>query len=132
MFNGSLGRLELEVVESQYRVPSDADNEMGGLIHGTNALPNAGGVRVTLQKLWEQPQQLPVKVDHGSHGGGDSRMLSVLFGPVPGEQADTGDASKQGANERDGAMALAVGLLANESFKSGKFVDVQSLGLPLV
>jgi len=126
MFNGSHGRLELEVVESQYRIPRNTD----GLIHGPTALPNAGEVSVILHKLWEKPQKLPVQIDHAGHGGGDARMLSVLFGPVPGEKVDTGDASKQGATEWDGTMALAVGLLANESFKTGKFVDFKSLNLP--
>ena len=58
-------------------------------------------------------------------------MLNVLFGPLEGEAADTGDAAKQGATERDGAMALVVGLLANESFKSDKFMYVKDLNLPL-
>lgn len=130
MFNGSLGRLELNVVESQYRLPAN-DEGMEGLIHGNAALPNPGDATVTLHKLWQKPEVLPVKYEHAGHGGGDARMLSVLFGPEPGKEAETGDASKQGANERDGAMALAVGLLANESFKTGKFVDVKSLNLPL-
>ncbi|KAJ8515636.1 hypothetical protein ONZ45_g6981 [Pleurotus djamor] len=119
-FNGSHGRLELEVVESQYRLPVDV-SKMDGLIHGTEALPHSGGVRVTLQNLWDRPTDLPVKVDHGSHGGGDKRMLSVLFGPLPGQEAEKGDAAKQGATERDGALALAVGLLANKSFLNGQF-----------
>ncbi|KZV90787.1 hypothetical protein EXIGLDRAFT_616449 [Exidia glandulosa HHB12029] len=58
-------------------------------------------------------------------------MLSVLFGPLPGDKAEEGDAAQQGANERDGAMALAVGLLANESFKNGQFMSFKSLNLPL-
>ncbi|KAJ7703004.1 NAD(P)-binding protein [Mycena rosella] len=128
MFNGSLGRLELSVVESQYRVPA-TDDGMEGLIHGTAALPNAGDATVTLHRLWQKPTILPVKYDHAGHGGGDARMLSVLFGPAPGESAETGDASKQSANERDGAMALAVGLAANQSFATGKFVDIKSLGI---
>ncbi|KAG7442027.1 uncharacterized protein BT62DRAFT_982591 [Guyanagaster necrorhizus] len=128
MFNGSEGRLELDgrlesdVVESDYRSPNDGEG-LGRLIHGTNSLPHAGGTT--------KPQQLPVKVDHSAHGRGDIRMLSVLFGAKPGQEVDTGDASKQSANERDGAMALAVGVCANESFKTGKFVDVASLNLPL-
>uniref|UniRef100_D8QAW7 Gfo/Idh/MocA-like oxidoreductase N-terminal domain-containing protein n=1 Tax=Schizophyllum commune (strain H4-8 / FGSC 9210) TaxID=578458 RepID=D8QAW7_SCHCM len=93
---------------------------LGGLIHGTEALPRAGGAT-----------RLPIEVDHSAHGGGDTRMLNVLFGPLEGEAADTGDAAKQGATERDGAMALVVGLLANESFKSDKFMYVKDLNLPL-
>ncbi|KAF8876763.1 oxidoreductase [Infundibulicybe gibba] len=123
MFNGSQGRLELEVVES--------NTEMSGLIHGTQALPHVGDVSITLQKLWGKPEKLPVKVEHGSHGGGDARMLNVLFGPLPGQSEEVGDAAKQGANEKDGAMALAVGLLANESFRTGAFADVKSLQFPL-
>ena len=130
MFNGSQGRLELDVVESQFRLPKDAEG-MGGLIHGTDALPNAGGAKVTLHRLWQKPEEIPVHIDHSAHGGGDIRMLNVLFGPKPGDVADAGDAAKQSANERDGALALAVGLLANESFKTGQFVDVKSLELPL-
>ncbi|KAF7321796.1 putative oxidoreductase YteT [Mycena kentingensis (nom. inval.)] len=128
VFNGSLGRLELKVVESQYRLPTTSAE---GFIHGVSALPNAGDATLMLQRLWEKPEYLPVVYDHAGHGGGDKRMLSVLFGPLPGEAAETGDASKQSANERDGAMALAVGLLANESFKTGKFLSVKDLNLPL-
>ncbi|KAG6831915.1 hypothetical protein H0H87_003413 [Tephrocybe sp. NHM501043] len=127
MFNGSHGRLELEVVESQYRIPSSGE----GIAHGTQPLPHAGGATVTLQRLWEKPEKLPVIYDHAGHGGGDKRMLSTLFGPKPGEAPEAGDASKQGANERDGALALAVGLMANESFKTQKFVELNSLKLPL-
>ncbi|EPQ51785.1 oxidoreductase [Gloeophyllum trabeum ATCC 11539] len=130
MFNGSQGRLELEVVESAYRLAEDPQLT-GGQIHGKAALPNAGGATVKLHKLWQKPVLLPVQVEHGEHGGGDRRMLSVLFGPQPGEEVDTGDASKQGANERDGAMALAVGLMANESFRTNQFVHIKSLALPL-
>ncbi|KAK7441552.1 hypothetical protein VKT23_016545 [Stygiomarasmius scandens] len=129
MFNGSRGRLELNVCESEYRLPSTSDNAMGGLIHGTGSLPNVGPTSVTLHPLWEKPKTLEAEVDHGAHGGGDKRMLSVLFGPREGELVDTGDASKQSANEKDGAKALAVGLAANESFKTGKFVDIEDLGL---
>ncbi|KAF8069956.1 hypothetical protein FPV67DRAFT_1374706, partial [Lyophyllum atratum] len=53
--------------------------------------------------------------------------LNVLFGPTPGREPESGDASKQGATEKDGALALAVGLMANESFKTGEFVQLESL-----
>ncbi|KAJ7647138.1 NAD(P)-binding protein [Roridomyces roridus] len=125
VFNGSQGRLELRVVESQHRVPG------GTMEDGVSAPPVVGDATVTLQRLWEKPETLPVVWSHKGHGGGDERMLNVLFGPRPGEMKETGDASKQGANERDGAMALAVGIMANESFKTGKFVDIKSLNFPL-
>ncbi|KAK0184844.1 NAD(P)-binding protein [Armillaria mellea] len=111
-------RLELDVLESEYRSPSDGEG-LGGLIHGANLLrAHAGGATVTPQRLWEKPQRLPVNVDHSAHGGGDTRMLSVLFGAKSDQEVDAGDGSKHEANERDGATALAVGVRANESFKT--------------
>lgn len=130
VFNGTKGRLQLSVVESTHRTPF-SPSVMGGQIHGTTSAPNPGGVKVTLQRLWEEPVDLPVEVDHAAHGGGDTRMLNVLFGPKEGEAGDQGDAAKQRADERDGTLALAVGLAANLSFKTGRTVSVKDLDLGL-
>jgi hypothetical protein len=131
MFNGSRGRLELEVIESSFRLPFGRDG--AGVIHGNTAQPNAGGAKITLHPLWEQPKdiEIPDTYDHAGHGGGDKRMLSVLFGPTreDGGKVDEGDASKQKAGVGDGTMALAVGLAANESFRTGKFVRIEDLKL---
>lgn len=128
MFNGSKGRLELDVVESAFREPA-GPKITGGMVHGTEALANAGGAKISVHPLWTRPYDVPIKYEHAGHGGGDARMLSVIFGPRPGEQVDTGDAAKQKAGVRDGTMALAVGLAANESFKTHKFVQIADLGL---
>jgi len=131
MFNGSLGRLELEVIESTHRDPA-GKSLFGGFVHGKEEAPNSGGATVKLQRLWEPAHLLDVVVEKGDHGGGDRRMLDVIFGPVDqGSSFNDGDASLQSANERDGALALAIGLMANESFRSGKFVKISDLNLPL-
>ena len=100
-----------------------------GAVHGTSPAPHVGPSRVSLHPLWEPSRDIPIVVEHGSHGGGDTRMLNILFGPRPGEAIETGDASKQAATERDGTLALAVGLAANESFITGKFVKISDLAL---
>lgn len=65
---------------------------------------------------------------HEAHGGGDPRMLDALFGPAdPGAAADTGAAAHRTATERDGALALAVGLAANRCFETGRPVAVRDL-----
>ena len=128
MFNGSHGRLELEIVESQFRLPK-GPQITSGMVHGTEAMANAGGVRISVHPLWARPREIPVEYEHAGHGGGDARMLSVLFGPRPGEEVDKGDAAKQKAGVRDGTNALAVGLAANESFKTGRFVKIADLAL---
>jgi hypothetical protein len=56
-------------------------------------------------------------------------MLSNLFGPRPGETVEIGDATNQAATERDGTMALAVGLAADESLVTGKFAKISDLAL---
>ena len=130
MFNGSKGRLKLEVVESAFRIPSNAQTS-GRTLHGAEELMNAGGAKITLHHLWQPPKNIPIPstYNHAGHGCGDVRMLSVLFGARPGEEVDQGDVAKQKAGVRDGTMALVAGLAANESFKTHQFVKIADLNL---
>jgi hypothetical protein len=70
-------------------------------------------------------------VGHGGHGGGDERMLTALYGAGEGADAapsgDAGDAARQRADERDGALALVVGAAANECFRTGQPVKTADL-----
>ncbi|MCO8306368.1 Gfo/Idh/MocA family protein [Streptomyces sp. RKCA744] len=130
MFNGTRGRLELEVEESAWQPPLLGTDSGRGTLHGDQALANAGGPRLVLRPLWEPPREVELPgYDHAGHGGGDERMLDVLYGPADpaaatGEAAadasDASDASRQRATEEDGALALVTGLAANQSFLSGK------------
>ena len=128
MFNGSAGRLELEVTESRWQPRQDST---AGVIHGEAAMPNAGGATIRVRRLWEPPADMAVASGHGGHGGGDERMLAALYGPVdPGDEPEPGDAARQSANQRDGALALAVGIAANECFLTGQPVRVADLIVP--
>jgi len=60
-------------------------------------------------------------------GGGDDAMLDQIFGPRPGKEGSATAVARLSANEVDGALAMAVGLAANESFKTGKLVHVKDL-----
>lgn len=60
-------------------------------------------------------------------GGGDNAMLDQIFGARPGQSEATTAVSRLSANEVDGALAMAVGLAANESFKTGKLVKIDEL-----
>jgi predicted dehydrogenase len=132
-FNGSAGRLELEVAENRWQPPHHPVESMGGAIAGEIAMANAGGATIRLRRLWEPPADVPVVGDHGGHGGGDERMMTALYGPRrPSEEADSGDAARQGANQRDGAFALAVGVAANECFRTGQSVRISDLVTGLV
>ncbi|WP_328350045.1 Gfo/Idh/MocA family oxidoreductase [Streptomyces sp. NBC_00445] len=128
MFNGSAGRLELEVEESNWQPPVTRIASHTGALHGDTAAEHAGGVRLTLRPLWQPPKEIDVETAHEAHGGGDPRMLAALFGPVrPGDPVTGGVAAARPATERDGALALAVGLAANSCFESGRPVAVRDL-----
>ena len=135
MFNGSAGRLELEVTESAWQPLRGGVESPGGAIHGEVAMANAGGATIRLRKLWERPSEVPVAIDHGGHGGGDERMLTALYGPADsrGEpergsgSAEPGDAARQSASQHDGALALAVGAAANKCFLTGQPVLIADL-----
>ncbi|MFG2796617.1 Gfo/Idh/MocA family oxidoreductase [Streptomyces pseudovenezuelae] len=131
MFNGSGGRLELEVEESRWQEPRTRITSASGALHGDTAADHAGGARLTLRPLWQPPVDVPLVTAHEAHGGGDPRMLDALFGPVDpwagpaGE--DTGAATHPTATERDGALALGVGIAANRCFETGRPVRVRDL-----
>ena len=137
MFNGSAGRLELQVVESRWQPRRTRIDSAGGAIHGEVAMANPGGATITLQRLWE-PASTDVSgaADQGGHGGGDDRMLTALYGAADprgessgasGSEPAPGGAARQSANERDGAFALAVGVAANECFVTGQPVRIADL-----
>lgn len=128
MFNGSAGRLELEVEESRWQPPRGRITSGSGALHGDTAAEQAGGARLTLRPLWRPPVEVPLVTVHEAHGGGDPRMLDALFGPVdPDQPTDTGATAHPTATERDGALALAVGLAANRCFETGRPVRVREL-----
>jgi predicted dehydrogenase len=128
MFNGSAGRLELEVEESRWQPPRIRITSGSGALHGDTAAEHAGGARLTLRPLWRPPVDVRLETAHEAHGGGDPRMLDALFGAVDaGAAADFGAEGHPTATERDGALALSVGLAANRCFETGRPVGVREV-----
>ncbi len=58
----------------------------------------------------------------GGHGGGDPIMLDEIFGGKPFP-----DPFHRAANHIDGARSILTGIAANESFRTGLPVKVDSL-----
>jgi predicted dehydrogenase len=140
-FNGSRGRLELEVVESDRVDPADAGTVKGeaaaaarrldlstqesAALHGAAAAAEQGSLRLAVRRFWEAPREVEVPgYTRAGHGGADTRMTDALFGP------DEPDPLGREAGARDGTRALLTGLAANESFRTGQPVRVPEL-LPL-
>jgi predicted dehydrogenase len=125
-FNGSQGRLELDVVENSFVEAAGANRVAGRALHGAEA-PPAGWSRLTLRRHWEKPVELDLPDAGGAgHGGGDERMLADIFG---GDQPGA-DPLGRAATHRDGALSLLTGLAANRSFETGLPVRADEI-LPL-
>jgi predicted dehydrogenase len=128
MFNGSRGRLELEVVENNLVSPHAADQVKGAALHGAEAATEDGWATLTVRQFWQQPRQVPVPgyTRHG-HGGADALMTARLFGADDAARAGAPDPLGRAATARDGALALLTGLAANRSFVTGQPVRVAEL-----
>ncbi|MBB2944168.1 putative dehydrogenase [Actinoplanes lutulentus] len=121
MVNGSKGRLELEVVESDHVAPSAAGAVKGE--PGAAATAERGSARLLVRPYWAPPREVTVEgYSRGGHGGADVRMLDDLL-----SFEDRQDPLGRGATEKDGARALLTGLAANESLRTGTAVRVKDV-----
>jgi predicted dehydrogenase len=132
MFNGSRGRLELEVVESDHVAPAAAGGVKGASLHGAEAAAEHGWVRLRVCPYWRPPRDIDVPgYTREGHGGADARMTAVLFGGGTagraGQHGTAADPLGRSATERDGALSLLTGLAANESLATGAPVLVADL-----
>jgi predicted dehydrogenase len=145
MVNGSKGRLELEVIESDHVSRADAGGVKGApaitagppgsassptaasaALHGDAAAAERGGYTLTVRPFWQQPYDIEVEgYTRAGHGGADARMAEVLFGADAAPS--TADPLGRSATEQDGAASLLVGLAGNESIRSGSPVRVAGL-----
>ncbi|KAJ4393556.1 hypothetical protein N0V93_002768 [Gnomoniopsis smithogilvyi] len=110
-FNGTGGRLEVEVVENSY-VNSGGDQSLEGSLEKRTIL---------LRPLFEKPQEIEIEESQGAHGGGDSVLLQDLFGePVS-------DKYRRAASHIDGAASILTGIAANLSIRTGQVVNVDDV-----
>ncbi|MBB6734461.1 Gfo/Idh/MocA family oxidoreductase [Cohnella zeiphila] len=110
-FNGSKGRLEMEVVEQSYVNAGGEKSEEGALL----------GQKITVYPMFGAPYEVKAEEGVGGHGGGDTVMLNDIFG-TPVE-----DPFHRAANHIDGARSILTGIAANRSIRTGQPVQVQDL-----
>ncbi|KAF6811535.1 nad-binding rossmann fold oxidoreductase family protein [Colletotrichum sojae] len=110
-FNGTGGRLEVEVVEKSY-VNSGGSQALEGAIEQRTML---------LRPLFGPPQEIDLGEAKGAHGGGDLVLLRDLFGePVSDEYM-------RAASHVDGAASILTGIAANRSIATGQVVNVDDI-----
>ena len=111
-FNGTKGRLELKEEE---KVFTSKDGSLPRAIKGD-------GTYIRIYPLRAPAYEVEVWKGEGSHGGGDRVMLEDLF--LPGKNTDK---HQRAADQRSGAYSILVGIAANQSFRSGKAVQIADL-----
>jgi len=110
-FNGTKGRIEMDVVESSY-VNSGGDQALEGAVKGK---------KILVHPIFEAPYEVHVEEKKGGHGGGDPVLLNDLFGtPEP-------DRFNRAASHVDGAMSILTGIAGNRSIRTGLPVNVSEL-----
>ncbi|WP_457101664.1 Gfo/Idh/MocA family protein [Microbacterium sp. P5_E9] len=127
--NGTLGRVELDVVERGAVLESEGLTPVldpSAVEGGVSSSLRPEGERLLLQRHWEEPIEVPIVSGEGGHGGGDAILLSDVF-IGPGE-----DPLARPANWRDGVQSIAVGIAGNRSLATGLPVQVADLGIRLL
>ncbi|WP_322907926.1 Gfo/Idh/MocA family oxidoreductase [Paenibacillus campi] len=110
-FNGTAGRIEMEIVEKSYVNAGGEKADEGAL----------EGKRMTVYPMFGKPYEVQVEERAGGHGGGDPVLLNDLFGQP---QADP---FQRAADHRDGARSILTGIAANQSIRTGLPVKVDQL-----
>ena len=102
VLNGRKGRLEAEEFHSF----------LGGV-------PDVQEIRI--YPLFKKPKIIRVPKATGGHGGGDVRLLDMLFkGGIP-------DPLGHKAGSRAGAMSILIGISGNISIKTGRPIEIRDL-----
>lgn len=110
-FNGSKGRIEVQVREQSYINSGGSKSDEGQL--------KEKSIRVL--PMFGEPYEVEVVEGEGGHGGGDPVLLDDLFG-TPKE-----DEFNRAASHVDGAISILTGIAGNHSLKTGLPVKVDDL-----
>jgi len=123
VFNGSKGRIEINVVEGGYSAGGETvTNEGLGELEANYIQGGVEKTNIVVYPLWGQPYVVDVVKSEGGHGGGDPLLLRDVIATSDGE-----DNFKRAAYSRDGGNAVLVGVGANRSMETGMPVQVQDL-----
>lgn len=123
-FNGTKGRLELEVVEKAYVSGGEADHNTLKNILGAAPHEIVEPTTLLFRPHWGPPQKIDLPdTNKGGHGGADGILLHDLFAGATTESDPLGRA----AGHIDGAMSIMTGIAANRSMATGLPVQVKDL-----
>ncbi|MEU7861630.1 Gfo/Idh/MocA family oxidoreductase [Nonomuraea sp. NPDC049141] len=122
VFNGTEGRIELDVIERPWTPEHAAiDPSAAGKEHLAGA-----GEKLILHRHWQEREEIAIEQGAGGHGGGDRLLLDDVF-RGPGD-----DPLGRPAGYRDGLRSVLVGVAATRSAATGAPVRLAADGTRLV
>jgi len=119
-FNGTKGRIEMDINEAPY-VSGSAYDQNNPDFNMTEEEKGELTEKVTIQKLWGKPEEVIWPAAEGGHGGGDKRLLDDVF------LGAKDDPLKTAAGPLDGAKSILIGIAANKSFETGTLIKIDDL-----
>jgi len=120
-FNGTKGRIEVEVAENSYVSGSGQDQNRPDLVRGRE-IELKETTRILVRPLWGKPWEATLEAGvEAGHGGGDIRLLRDIF---IGTDADP---LGRAADHRAGTDSIMVGIAANRSLATGLPVRIADL-----
>jgi predicted dehydrogenase len=124
-FNGTEGRLELDVVEKEWSDPEAAPTLGKGARRLGEGACRTRGERLVLQRHWEPARELEIPRGSGGHGGGDRLLLDDVF------RGTAADPLGRRAGLPDGVRSVMVGVAANRSIETGRQITLTEGGTRL-
>ncbi|RBM17518.1 dehydrogenase [Streptomyces sp. PT12] len=120
-FNGTEGRIELNVCERAWTPPHAAIDPSAA------SKENAEGAweRLVLHRHWNKPEDIAIEGGAGAHGGGDRLLLDDVF------RGPSDDPLARPAGYRDGIRSVLIGAAANRSAETGTPVRLTDDGTRL-
>ncbi|MEV0351701.1 Gfo/Idh/MocA family oxidoreductase [Nonomuraea sp. NPDC050680] len=121
VFNGTEGRVELEVCERSWTPPHAAiDPSAATKQHAAGAWE-----RLTLHRHWQEREEIVIEQGEGGHGGGDRLLLNDVF------RGPSEDPLGRPAGYRDGIRSVLVGAAATRSAATGRAIRLTDDGTRL-
>ena len=121
-FNGTKGRLEIDVTEKSYVSASEGDHNLSRKVKGGSTHKVLEPTTILYRPHWEEPQKIELEeTNAGGHGGADHILLRDVFGD-PKE-----DPLGRAAGHEDGALSILTGIAANRSMATGLPVKIAEM-----
>ncbi len=120
MFNGTKGRLELNVAENSYVSTSKDDINLAENLEKEKEVKLQVPV-ILVQKHWQKPREVTYESAKGGHGGGDVRLLRDVF------EGAGDDPLRRAAGHLDGAWSILTGVAGNLAIATGLPVRTRDL-----